>query len=792
MRMKHIKRGAVGTLLIFLLSTVLPALNVKGNENDISDDYVNIIIEYEDYIPEDSNNDPSYKNVKTLENLLIKTMSVPSSSLREISLSKNVRRITYDQEMTTSESYAPLSEDDWNQDAIGTFDAWNEGLTGDGVKVAVLDTGFYKHPEITYKDGYSIFDETHELGVDEWTNDHSGHGTHVAGIIGAHQGTRAQGVAPGVDLYGVKIYHEDNRNKTSAANLLNGINWAISQKVDIITLSSGYQGFNSAVHKIISDNNITYNEEFIDGVNKDILFIAASGNYSNGWDTIDFPAAHEEVVAVANVNRDLISDRDSKKGSTIDDFKYENDLSAPGKNILSLGLNNSHTVMSGTSQSAPHVAGIAALLMEKYPQKTAYEIQKLMEEQALDLGEPGHDDNYGHGLVQYEAQAAEAPDQTDEEPSEEETDLPEEETPEDGSDTSEETDETDGADDAEEETDSGSEEDALSEGETGSEEIDGSQREDSTEDPAPEETADEESSETDEAAEEEPADSDDTEQEEETDEDEPADSTNDEATAEDSEETEEPAPQRTVWIRPSETNGVATIAEEDIQAVAENGVLAVSFDASLGHIDRISLSSDQIQTLKEKNVALLVARVDLEWVIPTSNLSEGNALLTFEPTRQAVTFEEITKGKILTFGIEQEGQQLASFPSHMTYRFFTPAAEYNQDNLYQWNETDESWELLGDAYTKGGVVGVTTETPTLAVFNPEELASARADAEAEKEEPAVSEPEQPETEPVETEEEDESAFLDGNSSGLPVVLSSVVVVILSVSGGFYFFGGKAK
>ncbi|WP_368646431.1 S8 family serine peptidase [Alkalibacterium putridalgicola] len=774
--MKHIKRGAVGTLLIFLLSTVLPAGQIFA-EDDRTDneDYIEIIVRYEETVPDEASLDPRFKNIETMDVLPIQTMSVPVSAVKEVSLQENVRRITYNQEVETSQSTYDVSIDDWNQDMIGTFDAWEDGYTGQNVNVAVLDTGFYQHPEITYAGGYSIFGEDD----DPWTNDHSGHGTHVAGILGAEQGTRAQGIAPDIDLYGVKVYHEDNGGKTRVGNLLSGLEWAIQNESDIIVISSGYAEPNNEVHEMIQL-----------AASQGILTIAASGNMTEDNASIDYPAAHPEVIAVSGVNQSQAHVSDSMLAS-------ENELAAPGQNILSLSTDGSHVPMSGTSQAVPHVAGVAALLMDKYPNESASAIRQRMTDQALDLGETGRDVIYGYGLVQY---AEQIPDETV--PEEEPTEEPSEEEPAPGDEgtaggTDEETpggntDNTDDPNESEEGTAPESDNETPVEGETGSEEIDGSQQEDSTEDPAPEETADEDSSETEETAEEEPADNEDTESKEEIDEDEPADSSDDEAPAEDSEETEAPEPQRTVWIRPSETNGVATIAEEDIQAVAENGVLAVSFDASLGHIDRISLSSDQIQTLKEKNVALLVARVDLEWVIPASNLSEGNALLTFEPTRQAVTFEEITKGKILTFGIEQEGQQLASFPSHMTYRFFTPAAEYNQDNLYQWNETDESWELLGDAYTKGGVVGVTTETSTLAVFNPEELASARADAEAEKEAPAVSEPEQPETEPVETEEEDESAFLDGNSSGLPVVLSSVVVVILSVSGGFYFFGGKAK
>lgn len=774
MNLTNIKRGTIGIVLVLLLSTVLPAGQIFAEDDrtgDESDAYIDIIVRYEDTVPEEGSLDPRFKNVETMDVLPIQTMSVPVSAVREISLQENVRRITYDQEVEPSQSTYDVSSEDWNQDMIGTFDAWEDGYTGQNVNVAVLDTGFYQHPEITYAGGHSIFGEDDDMGPDPWTNDHSGHGTHVAGILGAAQGTRAQGVAPGIDLYGVKVYHEDNGGKTRVGNLLSGIDWAINNESDIIVISSGYADPNNEVHEMIQK-----------AANQGILTFAASGNMTDDNATIDYPAAHPEVIAVSGVNHRQAHVTDSMLAS-------ENELAAPGQNILGLSTDGLHTTMSGTSQAVPHVAGIAALLMEKYPNDSASAIRQRMVDQALDLGEEGRDVIYGYGLVQYEEQV---PEET-EEPSEEEPDQADEETGEETPD--EESDTSDETDDTEEGTDPVSEDDdeeSISEDETGSEDSEeaptNEEGVDSEEDIDDADTPDEETSE-------DTSDSTEDDSNAETDEDEQTDSDQDEEIAEDDtdETDEEPRQHRTVWVRPSETNGVATIAEEDIQSVAENGVLAVSFDASLSHIERISLSSKQVSTLKEKNVALLVARADLEWVIPSSNLSDSNALITFESAGQAVAFETITKGEILTFGIEQDGEEPAAYPSQMTYRFFTLAAEYNHDALYQWNEADETWDLLGDAYTKGGVVGVTAETPTLAVFNPEELEAAQAAEQEEKEDDsAESEPEQPETDAEDTEADEESAFLDGDSSGLPVVLSSVVVVILSVTGGFYFFGGKAK
>lgn len=755
MTKKYLNRGAAGIAIIFLLSIILPAGQAAAHDRHNGDEYIDIIVRYKEAVPAEETLDESFENIQTMDLLPIQTMSVPASAIKDLSLNDTVKRITYDQEVGTSESDYMVSSEDWNQDMIGTFDAWEEGYTGNNINVAVLDTGFYQHPEITYAGGHSIFDEEYELGPDEWTNDHSGHGTHVAGILGAHQGTRAQGVAPGIDLYGVKVYHEDNGAKTRVGNLLSGLDWAIKNNSDIIVISSGYPDHNEEIHEMIQLAN-----------SQGILTVAASGNITDDNGTIDYPAAHEEVIAVSGVNQRMAHVSDSM-------VAYENELAAPGQNILSLSTDGTHSSMSGTSQATPHVAGIAALLMEKYPDESSAVIRQRMVDQALDLGDEGRDVIYGHGLVQFSEAAPEVKEPVDDEsdPAEE---VPEEQP--DSSDGEEDSDEPEPDPDPEtipdDETES--EQPEIPQEENTESEEPSSETIDNSEDNTSEEPAESEE----ETITEVPSENEGTEEEPEED------------TASDEADHEHHS---TIWIRPSETNGVATVAEEDIKAVPSNGVLAISFDSSLGHIDRIRLSREQVKDLKDKNITLLVARVDLEWVIPAKSLSDGNAFITFEPSDQELSYKEITKGKILSFGIEQEGERLTAFPSEMIYRFFTPAAEYNQDALYEWNGSEESWELLGDAYTNGGVVGVTSDLATLAVFNPDELEAAIAADEEENAE-VVEESEETEPEPTNesSEEEKDSAFLEEDSSELPVVLSSVVVVLLSVTGGLYFFGGKSK
>ncbi|MCC5893958.1 MAG: S8 family peptidase [Alkalibacterium sp.] len=738
--------------LILILSILIPATSVLATDRHLSDEYIDIIVRYDDDVPDEDELDPAFKNIRTMSLMPVQMMSVPASSIKDITQMEGVRRVTYDQEMTTTQSNQDdfIYSDDWNQDMIGTFDAWEEGYTGRNVRVAVLDTGFYNHEEITYAGGHSIFGDDYDDGPDSWDNDHDGHGTHVAGIIGAHQHTRAQGVAPGVDLFGVKVYHEKDGSSTKASSLLDGIEWAIANQMDIITISSGFSSPSSEIHDLIKAAD-----------NQGILIVAASGNTNENKKVIDYPAAYEEVLAVANVDQNQQRAHDSMIAS-------ENELAAPGVSIL--GLRNQpgeYRTMSGTSQATPHVAGIAALLMQKYPNESGRQIRARMTQKARDLGEEGHDPLYGHGLVHFLQEVIEEP-EPEEEPIEDEDESVEGE-PEEGSDeVTEDTQDPVEEDPAEsdviiEETDNAQDTDARTEQVTESDESE----EETTDTDDERDSADEESL--------------------------------DEEETDDLEEDleDEETLQTTVWIRPYDSNGIATIDDEDILAVADSGVLAISFDSTLAHIQSVSLSADQIDLIRERNITLLIARIDMEWVIPARNLQEGNALLSFESIQSTMDYGDTAKSDLIDFSIEQDGQMITAFPDEMAYRFFTDEPELNEDSLYQWNAAQEEWILLGSTYTNGGVVGNTASVGTLAVFNPNELASAilsgSEDIEPEESEEILPE-EDADEEEAESEESSETARAAfGQSEGeLPVVLVGAVVILGSVGGGFYFFGGKSK
>lgn len=710
-----VKCTAIAALLI---GALIPLTAASAHDRHHYDDYIDIIVRYDGEAPSEDKLDPSFKNVKTIQNL--QTMSVPASSIKGISQQENVERVTYDQDMQTTQtaSSQAIASDDWNQDMVGTFDAWEEGITGQNVRVAVLDTGFYDdHDDISFAGGYSIFDESHSKGADPWTNDHDGHGTHVASIIGANQNTRAQGIAPNVDLYGVKIYHSDGGNRTNAGSLISGIQWAMDNDMDIITISSGFARSEELIHEKIKE-----------AYNQGILIVAASGNISDSKKIIDYPAAYPEVIAVSNITRDGFRADDSI-------IADENEFAAPGQDILGLGIDSpsSFATSSGTSQATPHVAAVAALLMQKYPDESASQIRARMQSKARDLGESGRDDVYGYGLVHFLQEVIE--------------EEPDDENPEDDSD-----------DERESDSDQESEDEDLDESDD-SDEVSDSAESDEGSDTDTEEDTEADDSETD-------------------------------------EDEDSHSQQSTVWMRPSDTNGTATIQNEDILAVADDGVLAISFDSSLSHLERVSLTAEQVSDIKERNITLLIARIDMEWVIPSENLQEGNALLSFETLDAEIEHADKALSPMIQFSVEQDGQVYTIFAQNMEYRFFTDNVEVNQDALYEWSDEQAVWTLAGDRYTNGGVVSSTASTGTFAVFNPGELERAMTSGSEEEDDSSDSDSEDEEKSESTEEETDEADTIQSSfgsaEDDLPVAFASAVVILSSVAGGFYFFGGKPK
>jgi subtilisin len=248
----------------------------------------------------------------------------------------------------------------------------------------VLDTGIdTSHPDLNVAGGYSC---TKRRSYD----DHYGHGTHAAGIIGAlDDRTGVVGVAPGARIYGVKVLDDDANGTTR--ELLCGIDWVTSTRtdtdpkndIDVANLSLGGVGTDDG-HCGKSDNDILH-QAVCKSVAAGVTYVVAAGNDHQDASHL-IPAAYDEVITVS-----AIADSDGKPGGgggspscrTDEDDTLANfsnygpdvDLIAPGVCILSttpkqsaaIGRTNGYGVLSGTSFAAPHVAGAAALYLAQHP-----------------------------------------------------------------------------------------------------------------------------------------------------------------------------------------------------------------------------------------------------------------------------------------------------------------------------------------------------------------------------------------------------------------------------------------
>ncbi|OLN21288.1 hypothetical protein BTO30_15800 [Domibacillus antri] len=215
-------------------------------------------------------------------------------------------------------------------------------------------------------------------------SDDQGHGTHVAGIIGAQNNSfGVKGAAYESELYAVKAFNQDGAAYLS--DMIEGIDWSISNGMDIINLSAGTQ-VESAVLQSVVD------QAYASG----LLIVAAAGNDGapDGLeDTVDFPARYSSVIGVGAVDSYFSRASFSSTGPAVE-------VAAPGVRILSTYLEDQYAYMSGTSMATPYVTGKLALLKQAYPRLTNEELRQVLIEHTQDLGPAGRDPFFGYGLIQ--------------------------------------------------------------------------------------------------------------------------------------------------------------------------------------------------------------------------------------------------------------------------------------------------------------------------------------------------------------------------------------------------------
>ena len=255
---------------------------------------------------------------------------------------------------------------------ISALDAWDVTTGSRDIVVAIIDTGIdYTHPDLAANiytnpreipgngrddDGNGFVDDVRGWDFRNFDNDprdDAGHGTHVAGTVGAvgNNGVGVVGVNWHVRLMPLKFLGADGFGTTAGA--IGCVEYATMMGVQIMSASWGGGGFSEALRQAIFDAN-----------NAGILFVAAAGNEGQNTDIFpNYPSGFDlpNIISVA-----ATTPSDSK--ASFSNYGLESvDLGAPGVGILSTTPGNTYSVFNGTSMATPHVSGALALVLARYP-----------------------------------------------------------------------------------------------------------------------------------------------------------------------------------------------------------------------------------------------------------------------------------------------------------------------------------------------------------------------------------------------------------------------------------------
>lgn len=271
------------------------------------------------------------------------------------------------------------------------------------IKVAIVDSGIdTTHPDLTdalwknpgeipdnnldddhngYVDditGYNFFGTTWHLDNNQ-TMDYFGHGTHLAGIIGAraNNGIGIKGLSQQVQLIAARFL--DSTGKGTQLDAAAAIYYAVDAGARIINCSWGYKYNNAVV-----EDAIRY------AVQKNVLVVASAGN--DGNESANYPAAYDGVLAIASISEGNAHASYSNTASFVDFAEY-------GNSIYSTGLYHDYEYKTGTSQSAAVMSGIISRVLSHSPYLTPSEIHRLLIQCASDLPPYGKDTQSGFGLI---------------------------------------------------------------------------------------------------------------------------------------------------------------------------------------------------------------------------------------------------------------------------------------------------------------------------------------------------------------------------------------------------------
>ena len=282
---------------------------------------------------------------------------------------------------------------------LETAPVFEQGIRGQGIGIAIVDTGIAPHPDFLTPGNRLIafYDSAHpDLTLSPY--DDSGHGTHVAGIAGSSQ----LGIAPECNLIGVRILNQNGNGHTD--DMLPALSWILKNRdrygIRIVNISIGCSG--PSCHRAGEDSPLV---RAVDSLwNAGLIVVAAAGNDGPEPMSITVPGNSRKVITVSSCEEDL-QGKFPGRGPTTSCISKP-DIVAPGRRIVSCDAvpHYRHSTdvygyceKTGTSMSTPMVSGAIALLLSRYPNLSNREIKIRLRNSAVDLGLPR--DRQGWGML---------------------------------------------------------------------------------------------------------------------------------------------------------------------------------------------------------------------------------------------------------------------------------------------------------------------------------------------------------------------------------------------------------
>ncbi|MCS7464177.1 S8 family serine peptidase [Paenibacillus doosanensis] len=269
---------------------------------------------------------------------------------------------------------------------LGLYDMEYRNLSGNGVTIAIIDSGVQQHNDLS---GSRIIKFVDFVNKKIESYDDNGHGTFIAGIIGANG--KLVGIAPNSKFVVLKAL--DREGKTTYERLEESLEWIINNQIKygikIVNLSLGIDNFHP-------NNNDSLYKLFYKMKQMGVLVICSAGNSGPEKNTIVYPAESSDVITVGSVNNKMTYDYEddtimytSSRGDSSGARSYlcKPDIVTFGADIFSLSYKDkgSYETLSGTSFSTAIVSGLSAVLMEKYPDMNNLFIENLLRSSTIPL-----------------------------------------------------------------------------------------------------------------------------------------------------------------------------------------------------------------------------------------------------------------------------------------------------------------------------------------------------------------------------------------------------------------------